>query len=143
MARKPRSLEDCLMGDQGFARLSSQAARLLKLQRLLESSTPLARYARVVNLKVGRVIIHAANGAVATKLRQIAPTLVGIFRREAPELTGIDIKAQARTTPSRPAPAVRAGIGERQKQGLTSLARGLPAESPLREALDRLVRRSK
>lgn len=143
MARAPRSLEDCLLGDQGFARLSAQAARILRLQRLFESATPLARNARVVNLKVGKAVIHAANGAVAAKLRQVTPTLVGVFRHEAPEITGIEVKAQPRPTRPLPAKAGQSRIGEPQKRGLTSLSGSLPPDSPLRKAIDRLVSRAK
>jgi hypothetical protein len=145
MARMPRSLEDCLKGDAGFARLSTQAARLLKLQRLLDSATPLARNARVANLRVGNVVvIHAANSAAAAKLRQIVPSLVGIFRRELAEVTGIDVRVQPRADgrPALPAPP-RRSISESQKRGLASLADRLRADSPLRSALGRLVDRSR
>jgi hypothetical protein len=143
MARMPRSLEDCLKGDAGFARLSTQAVRLLNLQRLLDSATPLARNARVANLRVGKVVIHATNSAVAAKLRQLAPSLVGVFRHEVPEVTGIDVRVQPRADNHQPAsiPA-RKIIGEAQKRGLTSLADGLPEDSPLRSALGRLIDRS-
>lgn len=144
MARMPRSLEDCLNGDASFARLSTQAARLLKLQRLLDSATPLARYARVANLRVGNVVIHAANSAAAAKLRQLAPSLVIIFRNELAEVTGIDVRVQPRNA-ARPAvpQAPQRSIGENQKRGLTSLATRLRKDSPLRAALDRLVDRSR
>ncbi|HTY98415.1 MAG TPA: DciA family protein [Rhodocyclaceae bacterium] len=145
MARMPRSLEDCLKGDAGFARLSTQAARLLKLQRLLDSATPLARYARVANLRVGNVVvIHAATSATAAKLRQLVPSLVAFFRRELPEVTGIDVRVQARAE-NRPAapPLPRRSISESQKRGLTSLADRLRADSPLRSALAKLVERSR
>ncbi len=143
MARTPRSLEDCLMGDNGFARLSTQAARLLRMQRLFDSATPLARNARVANLRVEKVVIHAANGAVATKLKQIAPTLVGVFRYEAPEVTGIEVRVQPRQSHAPRGGAAPSSIAERQKRGLAALADGLPAESPLRAALNRLVARAK
>jgi hypothetical protein len=143
MRRQARSLEDCLRADAGLARLSGHAQRLLALQRTFESATPLARQSRVANLKLGRIIIHAANGAVAAKLRQMEPRLVAVFRFEAAEVTGIDIRVQPGVANPPPAPARRPmGIGEKQKQALTSLENGLPADSPLRLALHRLVERS-
>lgn len=140
-----RSLEDCLKADGGMARLTGHASRLLRLQRVFEAAVPrtLVRGARVANLKLGKLIVHADNAAVAAKLRQIVPTLVDVFRREAAEVTGIDIKVQPRTVkrPENRQPP-RNGIGSQAKQGLTSLAENLPKDSPLREALQRLVKHS-
>jgi len=138
-----RSLEDCLKSDSGLARVTGHAARLLRLQRLLESSIPrpLVRSARVANLKLGKLVIHTDNSAVAAKLRQITPTLVNVFRNEVAELTGIDIKVQARHTGPKASNEKSHGpLGDHAKQGLTSLADRLPPDSPLRDALQRLIK---
>lgn len=137
-----RSLEDCLKAEGGLARLAGHASRLLQLQRVLEAAVPRAqiRGARVANFKLGKLILHADNAAVAAKLRQIVPTLLDVFRREAAEVTGIDIKVQPRPV-KRPAPKEpRAALGAHAKHGLTSLAETLPGDSPLGEALRRLVK---
>lgn len=139
---RARSLEDCLKADPGIARLSGHAARLLGLQAVFAAAAPqpLARSARVANLKLGRVVILADTGAVAAKLRQLAPRLVDAFRYEAAEVTGIDIRVQpgsGKTTAARK--DTRAVIGDQTKQGLTLLAAGLPRDSRLRAALERLV----
>ena len=144
MRRPARSLEDCLMADAGLARLSTHIQRLLQLQRRFESTGPLARQARVANLKFGRITIHAVNGAVAAKLRQLEPSLTSVFRTVAPEVTGIDIRVQARVEKRvMPSPQARNGIGYKQKQGLTSLADSLPEGSALKAALARLAERSR
>lgn len=139
--RGARSLAACLKADAGLARLTGHADRLLRMQRLLETATPLSSGARIANLKSGNIVIHAANGAVAAKLKQIAPTLVDVFRSEAAEVTGIEIRVQPRirglTKPGKPRHAT---LGENQKRGLTSLADSLSEESPLRAAITRLVR---
>lgn len=138
-----RSLEDCLLADAGLARLSGHARRLLRLQRVFESATPLARQARVANYKLGKIIIHAANGAVAAKLRQMGPSLTNILRCVAAEVTGIDIRVQADVNRRQPVPQPsRTGIGNEQKQALTSLASSLPEGSTLKVALQKLVDRS-
>jgi hypothetical protein len=141
---RPRSLEDFLSSDASLARLSTHARRLLQFQRIFESATPLARHSRVANLRSGRIIIHALNGAVATKLRQIEPRLVAIFQNEGKEVTGIDIRlqpgAESRGTIRR---ETSAKIGPKQKQALTSLANGLPDGSALKLSLSRLVTRAK
>jgi hypothetical protein len=144
MRRQTRSLEDCLMADAGLARFSSHARRLLELQHRFRSATPLARSARVANLKFGRVVIHADNGAVATKIRQMAPRLVDIFLTAGVEVTGIDIRVQPIAgNPPRPVQGPAPGIGFQQKQGLTSLANGLPDDSPLKAALLRFAKQAR
>ncbi|MBI5785718.1 MAG: DUF721 domain-containing protein [Rhodocyclales bacterium] len=141
---RPRSLEDYLSADASLARLSAHARRLLRFQRIFESATPLARQSRVANLRLGKIIIHAANGAVATKLRQLEPRLVAVFRNEGAEITGIDIRLQPGAESRSPARIRTAEtIGPKQKQALTSLADGLPEDSRLRDALRRLVGRAK
>ena len=139
-----RSVEACLLDDSGLARLSAHARRLLQLQRLFVSATPLARQSRVANLRLGKIVIHADNGTVATKLRQMEPRLLGVFRNEALEVTGIDIRVQPGADGrSKIPPANPAGIGKQQKQSLTSLANGLTDGSPLKSALNRLIARSR
>ena len=142
---RPRSLADCLNADAGMARLSTQAGRLLKLQRLYERAIPaaLARHGRVANMKSGNVIIHAQNGAVAAKIRQLAPRLAEVFRQEGVDLNEIQVRVQ----PAQPLTEIKksaahSNIGEETKRGLTSLAQKLPQDSPLREALNRFVERA-
>lgn len=142
--RTARSLEDCLLADTGMARLSSHASRLVRLQATLLSGLPpsLARGARVANLKSGKLVIHADNGAVAAKLRQLTPRLTELIRETAPEITGLEIRVQGRA--GNPAPAGRrdtTGIGDSAKRGLTSLESRLPQGSRLRLALAKLVER--
>ena len=142
--RTIRSLEDCLMADAGMARLSSHASRLVRLQAVLVAHLPanLARGARVANLKAGKLVIHADNGAVAAKLRQIAPRLADLVRFEAPEITGIEIRVQGRdANPARPQAEAPSAIGDRAKHALTSLETSLPEGSRLRQALTRLIER--
>jgi hypothetical protein len=139
-----RGIEDCLMADAGLARLSAHAQRLLALQRVFEIASPLARQARIANLKLGKIVIHASNSAVAAKLRQMAPRLETVFRSEVAELTGIDIRVQPGDRNRPPTRATTsAAIGSQQKQALTSLASGLPEGSELKAALERLVSRAK
>ncbi len=131
------------MADAGLARLSSHAWRLVRLQRIFESATPLARQARVANFKLGKIVIYAANSAVGAKLRQMEPRLAKVFQLEAAEVTGIDIRVQpGRQNPTPRRTTSSTNIGDKQKRGLTSFADGLPEGSALRLALKRLVDRS-
>lgn len=142
--RTARSLEECLRADPAMARLDGHASRLLRLQAVVALALPpnLARASRVANLKSGTLLIHADNGAVAAKLRQMAPRLVDVVRFEAAEVTGIDIRVQGRVADTGKARGETYDrIGNKAKQGLTSLEKTLPEGSRLRTALEWLVRR--
>lgn len=126
-----------------FARLSGQLENLRRLQTLLEPELPayLLPGTRVANLKRGKLVIHAASGGVAVKLRQLAPRLAAHFVQQGQEVTAIEVRVQAR--------GLMAGgtrrnaaktLGFRSKQALTSLAAGLEEDSPIGRALARLLR---
>ena len=137
------TLKDHLDASAAFARLTEQANRLRRLQVLLDAALPphLLPGTHVANLKRGKVVIHAASGAVAVKLKQLAPRLAEQFIQQVGEVTGIEVRVQARRGkyfPVRHTQGKR--LSNRSKQALTSLASGLGDESPLRLALLRLLR---
>lgn len=137
------SLKDHLVAANDFARLAEQAERLRRLQVMLDSVLPphLLPGTHVANLRRGKVIIHAASGAVAVKLRQLAPRLAEVFIQQGQEVTGIDVRVQARQSqPASRRPKTPRKIGATSKQALTSLSHGLPEDSPLRLALEKLLR---
>ena len=128
---------------EAFSRLAEQARRLQLLQKLLEAALPayLLPGTHVANFKQGKIIIHADSGAVAVKLRQLAPRLAEGFIHQGYEVTAIDVRVQARRpTPSASRPRSAKTLGEKSKQSLTSLSAGLGDDSPLKHALDKLLR---
>ncbi len=137
-----RSLEKCLIADSAIERLAQHAERLARLQRIVEAVIPfaLARSCRVANYKRGVVVIHAENSAVAAKLRQLAVTLRTALLTSGSDITEVVLKVQPRTATStaRPAPQPKA-LSARAEQALTTLARTIPAESPLGVSLRRLL----
>ena len=141
-----RTLDDCLNADAAMARLAAHAGRLLKLQQTIDATIPsaLAKLCRVANYKLGVVVIHADNAAVAAKLRQMAPSLGDELRSGGTEVTEIRIKVQARApVPPAPPRSPMAIISDQAKRGLTMLSDGLPEGSSLRAAVERLVSRAK
>lgn len=132
-----------LSAADAYARLAGQAERLRRLQALLDAALPphLAPGTRIANLKRGKVVIHADSGAVAVKLRQLAPRLAAGFIQQGQEVTGIEVRVQAgrRNTAGVKRKAGKT-LGLRPKQALTSLAAGLTEDSPIRRALDKLLR---
>jgi hypothetical protein len=80
--------------------------RLAALQRLYVVCTPpdLAQASRVVGDHDGMLVIAADNGAIAAKLRQLAPRLLKNLQKQRAEVTGIRVQVQVQ----RAAPASRA-----------------------------------
>ena len=141
-----RSLDAYLNSAGGLARLSAHAGRLVKLQRVFEEIAPsfLAAASRVANFKLGKVVIHADSGAVAAKLRQMLPSLVDEFSLKGAEITEIQVKVQpSGVALQHKKRVVAAAVGSSAKTGLSRLAEELPAGSPLKEAVERLVQRSR
>ena len=138
-----RSLQEHLASGDSMARLAAHAQRLLQFQRLLEAALPVALrpYARVANFRLGKLLIHAENGAVAAKIRQFGPRLANDLSNKVVKVTQIEVRVQARNRPSSAFSRDRPSLpGSKQKQGLTSLAHDLPQDSPLKGALERLLR---
>lgn len=138
-----RSLQEHLASGDSMARLAAHAQRLLQFQRLLEAALPAALrpHARVANFRLGKLLIHAENGAVAAKIRQFGPSLANDLSNKESKVTQIEVRVQARNPSPPPLPHQRPALpGSKQKQGLTVLAHDLPQESPLKGALERLLR---
>lgn len=110
---------------------------------MLDTALPanLAPGTRVVNLKRGKVVIHADSGAVAVKLRQLAPRLAENFIQQGQEVTGIEVRVQpGRRTLSPSVKKQPKTLGIPSKRSLTSLVEGLTEDSPLKRALEKLLK---
>lgn len=142
-ARKTdRSLDAYLKSAKDLARLAAHADRLMTLQQIYAQIAPtyLAEASQVANYKLGIVVIHAASGAVAAKLTQLGPSLRDEFCKRGCEVTEVTAKVQ----PLRAAAALAKRTAVREIPAASAvhvadLARQLPAESPLRQALQRLL----
>lgn len=137
-----RSLQDHLSTAEGTAQFAAHAQRLLRLQRLLETALPptLRSHARVANLRQGKLIIHAANSAVAAKLRQFGPRFTELFYKDGAQISEIDVRVQAKppaVARERPKPIDLPS--EERKQALTQLADTLPEDSALKASLRGLL----
>jgi hypothetical protein len=144
--KNSRSLDTYLKSAKELERLAAHAEKLGQLQRIYAQIAPtyLATASQVANFRSGKVVIHAANGAVAAKLKQLEPSLRGDFYSNGVEVTEISIKAQG-GPPDRAAdrpPADRALSSAGSKQ-IEALAGQLPADSSLRAALQRLLHQSR
>lgn len=136
-------LENYLHDSEGAGKVLVHARLLIRLAGLYAEIAPthLARASRVANFKSGVVVIHADSGAIAAKLRQMAPTLVDQLSQRGIECSGVQVKVQARDQrePAR-APAHKP-LSVRTSEELAALSSSLPT-SPLRRALEGLLARS-
>jgi hypothetical protein len=137
------SLDSFLTSTDGAGRLMAHAHLLQKLARIYMATAPehLGKASRVANYKSGTVVIHADNGAVAVKLRQMAPTLASEFSKKGLECNGVAVKVQAIEISSHSPEHVARPLPVGGSRALTELAESLP-ESPLREAIETLLARS-
>jgi hypothetical protein len=143
---KSRSLDTYLKSAKDLDRLVAHAESLLRIQRIYVKIAPdyLAEASQVANYKLGKVVIHAANGAVAAKLRQLEPSLRGALSSSGVEVTEISVKVQAALIDTGPARRKSergispAGLGQ-----ISALAAQIPDDSPLRPALQRLLDKSR
>ena len=137
------SLHDHLDHAEGMVRLATHAKRLLRLQQLFQTTLPpeLRLHARIANLRLGKLVIHTTNSAVAAKVRQFTPRFTELLSKEGVKLTEIEVRAQALpTSPTRKKPENPVLPGEERKRALTSLTQTLPQDSPIRSALENLLR---
>ena len=136
------SIQDHLNHADEIVRLATHAKRLMRLQQLFQTTLPpeLRPHARIANLRLGKLVIHATNSAVAAKVRQFTPRFTEQMAQEGVKLTEIEVKVQALPTSprikkdERPDPP-----SEERKHALTNLSETLPADSPIRGAVERLL----
>ena len=120
--------------------LNREARQLLALQHALAGALPdepLLRSTAIVRSADGAMVLFADNGAVAAKLRHLAPRLLVFFRQRGVEVTGIRVQVQPSIRPN-PLPRKQISLGPQARHAISRLSSKLP-ESPLRVALARLA----
>lgn len=129
-----------IAGADEFRNLSARTRRLRELQTLFERSAPreLASASRVRNLRAGTLVIVADNAGIASKLKQLTPTLLAAVRRSEAEVTALRIEVQVdRFTARRPAGARTKTLTADALEQFAELSGRV--EGPLKGALERLV----
>ncbi|MGE5947067.1 MAG: DciA family protein [Betaproteobacteria bacterium] len=134
------SPEHYLDNDAAAGRVMAHARLLMALGQRLEKLLPpgLAAAARVANYKSGKIVIHADNGAVAAKIRQMGRRLCNELSGGGAECNDIEVKVQPRQIPCGSMGSTQKPLSVRTLGLLRSTAEKLP-EGPLRAALARLM----
>ena len=125
----------------GIAPLMPQARRLIELREILATILPesLARCCSIANYKQGKVVIFAANGATAAKLKLMLPTLSGQLSKRAKEVTGLEVCVQPLSSGSQVVEK-SAKISQETTLGLARLCEQLP-DSELKTTLGKFASR--
>jgi hypothetical protein len=121
--------------------LLQEAKKLMALQNAWYeiAPRPLAIASKVGAAHGQTLVVYASNGAVAAKLRQLAPSLLAKIQERGIEVTAIRVDVQVEAPP----PARQQKDLELSRNALNSLAeleQNLAA-SPLKNALQRLIQR--
>ena len=127
----------------GIASLMPQARRLLELRTVFATMLPkpLAQSYSVANYKQGKIIVFAANSAVAAKLKLMRPTLLEQLAKRANEVTGMEVQVQP-PTQERQAIEKSAKISQDAAEQLDRLCAQLP-DSELKNAVGRIAHRGR
>ena len=136
-------LEHYLDNDAAAGRVMAHARLLLRLTRRFEAVAPaaVAHSARVANYKSGKIVIHADNGAVAAKIRQMSQRLCDELSKGGTECNGIEVKVQPRQIPCQSTTSTQKPLSEGTCGVLRSTSENLP-KGPLRDALETLLARA-
>lgn len=120
--------------------LNRELRQLVALQSALTEVLPgdLATLTSVALSKAGDLILFADNGAVASKLRQMAPRILISFRQRGYEITGIRVQVQVRIRDN-PLPQKQIPLSSEARNAIDLLSERLDA-SPLKTALKRFGR---
>lgn len=137
-----RKFQSYLGSTATLAALAGQVERVLDLQRQWEKVAPpvLAQACRVSGLQDRVLVLYANNGAIAAKVRQLAPTMLDKFQKRGVEVTAILVRVQARYLMPEQKPIKNLQIGAAGRESLRRLAEQLE-RSPLKQALERLLER--
>lgn len=135
-----KGLEQYLNSDAAAGKVLAHARLLLKLSRRFEAIAPAGfrHAARVANYKSGKIVIHADNGAVAAKIRQMSQRLCDELSKGGAECNAIDVKVQPRQIPYQSTSSTQKPLSAKACGILRSTTENLP-KGPLRDALDRLL----
>jgi hypothetical protein len=122
--------------------LSRRAGEMRALQKIWEtvSPPPLNRHSHVGLLDQGRLTVYAPSGPIAAKLKMQLNGLVRKLQTQGVQVTSIRVEVQVKSKP-RAASRPQRRLSEQAAHSLLDFAGTLP-ESPLREAVKRLAKRT-
>ena len=132
--------EHYLNSDAAASRVMTHARLILKLSRHFEAVAPtgLRHSAHVANYESGIIIIHADNGAVATKIRQMSQRLCNELSKKGAQCSGIEVKVQPQQTLYQSTTSTPKSLSKKAVESLRSTTQKMK-KGPLQDALNQLL----
>jgi hypothetical protein len=130
-----KNLDAYLTQADGINALMPQAKRLLELRHILQEvlPEPLAGFATIANYRQGKIVIFAANSAIAAKLKLMSRTLKDRLVARGLQVTALEIELQPAEAHSvhaaRDFSPKAAILTDAARRELSSLAKQLPDSS--------------
>lgn len=135
--------EHFLEHDANGGRLMAHARFLLKLSRRFEAiaPAPFRHTVRVANYKAGKIVLHAENGAVAAKIRQMSQRLCDELAKGGTECNALEVKVQPRQSAFQSTTSTQKPLSRQTFSVIRETEQNLPP-GPLRKALEALRQRA-
>ncbi len=139
----PDLLQKYLDTAEGADKVMAHARQLVRLAGIYReiAPQPLGEASSVANYKSAVLVIHADNGAVATKIRQMGQRLCDPLSLDGTPCSGIEVRVQPRRISRQSAEPARKSLSAKTCGLLRSTSETLP-KGPLREALETLLTRA-
>ncbi|MDR2364614.1 MAG: DciA family protein [Zoogloeaceae bacterium] len=135
---------DLLARSESTAQFIAHARLIARLEAYFADAVPanLTAQARVANYRAETetVAIHANNGAVAAKIRQISQRLQNGFVKMGIQCNQIEVKVQPIENPAQSTTSEKISISRRSARHLLACADAMPPDAPLALALRALAR---
>jgi hypothetical protein len=137
---QPKSLNSFL--EDGISSLLPQTQRLLEIRQVFAKLLPgnLRRSSVIANFKQGKIVLFAANSAVAAKLKLLAPTLQDDLVKSGYQVTAMEVQVQPAEPAAKPSEK-RANLTREAGRHLAELSSQLP-DSKLKSIVDSMAKRS-
>ena len=134
-----RKVAEILSDSPELTALAAVAKRTAELQRVYLQAVPadLFKSSRVCGARSGVLFVITQNGALAAKVRQLAPRILARFRQLGHEFNGMRIEVQVGLNWRTPAKFGVNPLSEKALKSIRDTAFELP-ESPLKSVLVRL-----
>ncbi len=137
----PQRLKSLMSSNQELHALFTTVQTLTELQQHFSRVAPphFAQASQILGLRHGTLSIAMSNGALAAKLRQLAPDIVTKLQNRGCEVSGIRVKVQVNYTPVK-AKSVPRLLTSTAQHELLELSEHL-GDTPLRHALEKLAQK--
>jgi hypothetical protein len=128
--------------EPGLKSISAQAEKLSATQKIWAAIAPppFNQQCHTGLVDDGRLTLYTSSGAVAAKLKLLAPNLLKKMQKYGLEVTSIQVEVQVKSQP-RARTRLRLALSQNAAKKLLEFAKNLP-DSPLQTALKRMAKRA-